>query len=340
MLENDSLANPNIKNRLLNTSILDFLSTKDGLLVGTDGRGLYLYNNKEVIHLKNTDDLSIQKIIKKEDVLWLATQKGVFKVTLELNNLTNSKITDAFYEEDGLLENNTNDIYLEDNFLYAASDLGLAKIDISNPIYQKKPKLYFKTAKDTLQFEGGTNNNIPISFAVLDYVNQENYDYSYRLLPNQEKWSSTYTRNLNFSNLSPNFYTLEVKTTDHHGNQSIANQYIEVIPTWWQTVWAKFGFVLLAAAFFCGLLKFFQLQIQKRAYEKSQQEKRIAGLELQALRSQMNPHFVHNSLNAIQYYIQRSEIDLSEKYLVKFSKLIRLFFEYSRKQKNYHKRGG
>ena len=34
----------------------------------------------------------------------------------------------------------------------------------------------------------------------------------------------------------------------------------------------------------------------------------------------------------ILYYIQRSEIDQSENYLVKFSKLIRLFFEYSRRQ--------
>ena len=53
-------------------------------------------------------------------------------------------------------------------------------------------------------------------------------------------------------------------------------------------------------------------------------------VELNALRSQMNPHFVYNSLNAIQYYIQRNEVELSENYLVKFSKLVRLFFEYSR----------
>jgi sensor histidine kinase YesM len=52
--------------------------------------------------------------------------------------------------------------------------------------------------------------------------------------------------------------------------------------------------------------------------------------ESMALRSQMNPHFVHNSLNAIQYFIQRNEVELSENYLSKFSKLIRLFFEYSR----------
>jgi LytS/YehU family sensor histidine kinase len=61
-------------------------------------------------------------------------------------------------------------------------------------------------------------------------------------------------------------------------------------------------------------------------------EKKMIELELHALRSQMNPHFVHNSLNAIQYYIQLNDIDQSENYLTRFSKLVRQFFEYSRKQ--------
>lgn len=63
-----------------------------------------------------------------------------------------------------------------------------------------------------------------------------------------------------------------------------------------------------------------QLASQKKQYE----------IELNALRSQLNPHFVHNSLNAIQYYIQRNEVEISEYYLTKFSKLMRLFFDYSR----------
>ena len=54
-------------------------------------------------------------------------------------------------------------------------------------------------------------------------------------------------------------------------------------------------------------------------------------LELKALRSQMNPHFVHNSLNAIQYYIQQNDVETSENYLAKFSKLMRQFFDYSRR---------
>ena len=61
-------------------------------------------------------------------------------------------------------------------------------------------------------------------------------------------------------------------------------------------------------------------------------QKKQHELELQALRAQMNPHFVHNSLNAIQYYIQQNDVETSENYLAKFSKLMRQFFEFSRKQ--------
>lgn len=72
--------------------------------------------------------------------------------------------------------------------------------------------------------------------------------------------------------------------------------------------------------------------IKSKLAAELENQKKLHSMELKALRSQMNPHFVHNSLNAIQYFIQRNEVELSENYLVKFSKLIRLFFEYSRRQ--------
>lgn len=65
-----------------------------------------------------------------------------------------------------------------------------------------------------------------------------------------------------------------------------------------------------------------ELASQKRQHESA----------LKLLQSQLNPHFVHNSLNAIQYFIQRNEVEISESYLAKFSKLMRLFFEYSRRK--------
>lgn len=92
-------------------------------------------------------------------------------------------------------------------------------------------------------------------------------------------------------------------------------------------------------AVIAGFISIFVVFIKKRnsltkeKYEAQLlSERKMHTIELQALRSQMNPHFVHNSLNAIQYYVQRNEVELSEIYLTKFSKLIRSFFTLSRKQ--------
>ncbi|QHI37507.1 Sensor histidine kinase YpdA [Kordia antarctica] len=97
-------------------------------------------------------------------------------------------------------------------------------------------------------------------------------------------------------------------------------------------------FMLLSGtAFFVGvavviLFFVFITRKNKLIMDKSTSEKKMIELELHALRSQMNPHFVYNSLNAIQYYIQLNDIDQSENYLTQFSKLVRQFFEYSRKK--------
>jgi two-component sensor histidine kinase len=276
--------------------------------------------------------IKLKKIIKKDNTLWLATQNGVQKVALTIEDITNSKITNSFYESDGLLQNNTNDIYLENEYLYAASDIGLAKLNVNSEIYKQKPQLYFKTKNDTLNYINGARDNIAITYALHDYANQDNVNYQYRLLPHQKEWVTSRTKTINFSNLSPNLYTLEVKATDQHNNTSEIKQYLYVVPKWWQTTLAKIGFGVLALLGFWLLYKGVKRQIENRERQKAQQDKRIAGLELQALRSQMNPHFVHNSLNAIQYFIQRNEVELSENYLSRFSQLIRLFFEYSRRQ--------
>jgi LytS/YehU family sensor histidine kinase len=58
-------------------------------------------------------------------------------------------------------------------------------------------------------------------------------------------------------------------------------------------------------------------------------EKTMAGLKLENFRSQMNPHFIFNALNSIQDYIISNEKELASKYLVKFSRLIRMYLDHS-----------
>ena len=66
---------------------------------------------------------------------------------------------------------------------------------------------------------------------------------------------------------------------------------------------------------------------KKRAVEKAEAMYKMAELEMQSLRSQLNPHFMFNSLNSIQTLILKNENDISHSYLARFAKLLRILLE-------------
>jgi len=76
-----------------------------------------------------------------------------------------------------------------------------------------------------------------------------------------------------------------------------------------------------------GLLGYF---ISDRRRRRARFEKDAAQLETQALRSQMNPHFIFNALNSINAFVQRNDGPSASAYLAKFARLMRLVLENSR----------
>ena len=59
-------------------------------------------------------------------------------------------------------------------------------------------------------------------------------------------------------------------------------------------------------------------------------QKEIAESKLTALQAQMNPHFIFNSLNSINWYILKNRPKEASQYLTKFSRLVRLILDHSR----------
>lgn len=66
---------------------------------------------------------------------------------------------------------------------------------------------------------------------------------------------------------------------------------------------------------------------KRRTVEKAETGHKMAELELQSLRAQLNPHFMFNSLNAIQDLILKEDNDRSHLYLSRFAKLLRLLLD-------------
>jgi sensor histidine kinase YesM len=72
-----------------------------------------------------------------------------------------------------------------------------------------------------------------------------------------------------------------------------------------------------------------RLQLEK---ERQQEEfqRRLAELEMQALRAQVNPHFIFNCLNSITLMVEKRDNERAETYLQKFSKLMRYVLDNAR----------
>ncbi|MFT3932787.1 MAG: histidine kinase [Chitinophagaceae bacterium] len=79
-------------------------------------------------------------------------------------------------------------------------------------------------------------------------------------------------------------------------------------------------------------LAFNQLEQEKLLNERNAAtlQRQKADLEMKMLRAQMNPHFIFNSLNAINMYILQSNTELASEYLTQFSKLVRMILQHSR----------
>lgn len=76
-----------------------------------------------------------------------------------------------------------------------------------------------------------------------------------------------------------------------------------------------------------------ELQIQRLESDKAKAEfqQQATELEMQALRAQMNPHFIFNCLNSINRFILKNETETASDYLTTFSRLIRMALTNSKK---------
>ncbi len=98
-----------------------------------------------------------------------------------------------------------------------------------------------------------------------------------------------------------------------------------------QIIYLSVGAILLLAITIVSYLFYLRKQFS-REKEKQNLLLKVKDSEIQALQSQMNPHFIFNSLNSVLEFISNADTASAVKYLTKFSRLIRLVLEFSRRK--------
>jgi ligand-binding sensor domain-containing protein len=182
-----------------------------------------------------------------------------------------------------------------------------------------------------------SKNNLMIELDGVMLRNAGELRYEYWLEGLDDKWSPEFTNpQITLSNLPSGAYTLHVRARNGKGIYS--GEYtleLKVTPAFYATWWFFLLILLLVIGLVIGL---FQLRL-KRERAKSYQEalefkSRLQSLEQQSLNASMNRHFIFNSLNSIQYFINTQDRISANRYLTNFAKLIRKNLDSSSEEDN------
>lgn len=170
-------------------------------------------------------------------------------------------------------------------------------------------------------------NFFSIEFGLIDYFNPLNRPFSYMLEGIDNSWQTSLNRNyLSYANLAGGNYTFKLKAPG--SSELLLPIFIET--PFWKTGWFYVLIVVIVFAGFFGFYSYRLRLIRKQESLKTNYDRMINQLEMKALRAQMNPHFLFNSLNSIRYYILKEEFENASDYITKFSKLLRLILHNSR----------
>ena len=90
---------------------------------------------------------------------------------------------------------------------------------------------------------------------------------------------------------------------------------------------AQVAMIIGACLLVFGIIFLIYYLFNKRRLAKAAQQKEMARLQLQSVRSQLNPHFMFNALAGIQNLINKQDVDATNRYLNKFARLTRHVLE-------------
>lgn len=321
---------------------LDMAHTLDGILwVSTLNKGILGIRNNQVVRRFSAEQGLVSDGIKtlttEGNTLWMVLNIGVQKWD------SKTGISQVWYYSDDQIAN-ISGIEVLQNSVICTSNMGVYTLSKESMF---KPAREYTVSIDDIQVNNDVllpelrhsltyqQNRIKINFNSIGYYPKVKLRYQYRLIGLDTTWFSTLSdiHFAEYESLPPGDYVFQVFCNTPESNsptQNITEIDFTISKPYWREYWFYgLSFLLFSALFYLIIRVVLQQKEKKILVENIMAENEITSLSLENLRSQMNPHFIFNSLNSIQEYIINNDKSKASSYLVKFSRLIRIYLNQS-----------
>lgn len=339
----DSIFTPVLyKNAVVTASSL--LSTSNKTFVTTFNNGLFIIDKNGTRQKTINDGLLSNKILKLKlinEQLFIIEQKNI--QILDINSERVIKTIALPTEKSSVIY----DLWQEDSLLCLSSNKALYKLSISSLNNTITPLNYIlSVTSDTSVFPLNvplqlpySKNNIQFKVISPSFTYPEFTYFNYRIKGgNDTSWKQTTTNesNIAFAALKPGNYIFEAYAVNFQNSKGKPVSYrFTILKPWWLQWWfislIVITILLITIIIFKLRFKIIE-QKNKEVVEKLALTSELRKSQLSTIVAQMNPHFIFNTLNAIQGLIYKNDKTRSTKYIGKFSELVRDILKNSNQQ--------
>lgn len=330
------------KHKLLGSRIDKIIiDESNNLWLATRGQGVILFSpDKKIKQITKKTGLPSDIIISfktdERSNIWVGTNEGlcVIKqnkkhgITIDNFSYLNSYDLGTIHSTDVF----DNDVYLATSkgvFVFPLDKLKEHSKVVRLPLYFTAVTTNKGRKIATFAKLHYNENSLKINFLGITFKHSKDIYYEYKLDGFHSKWFRTKNQSVELLNIPSGSYIFKVRAMTG-GKILSQNQFsfnIEI--PFWKSWWFYSLLIIFALALLFFIVRWRIRIIRKKEKERSDVEISFAHLESQALRAQMNPHFIFNSLNSIQRIYTEGNLKEANAYLSEFGQLIRKILENS-----------
>ncbi len=327
---------------LLANRITRLLCDGKYLWIGTNN-GVVCFDGKKVIKSISAADGLTGNIIRTMHLsghfLWVGTDRGLNKIDISEPGFP---VKLRYTIADGLASNMINAVFVNGNKVYVGTPEGLSFFEEDQVSAHSRCDLRIlgiTVSGKEMQYSPvpiklkHRDNNIRFDFVAISYKSSGDIVYHYKLSGLDDDWHTTTENYLQYPTLPSGNYRFEIQATNKFGVKSeVISIEFEVAQMLTEKTWFRILLLLTILGLTWWIATIRIKRMRKREHERIKTISKIAELEQQALKAQMNPHFIFNCLNSIQQYVIDKDVGGANRLISGFAKLIRQTLDNSGRQ--------